>query len=105
MSDVSPLSPVLVAMDIPQIVGRFCETPIQGSAPPARQSLPLPSRPRPLWRPPPPPPPPPPRQSLALPSADRRLWLGFLRHRRAHRFAFFDKTNLAMFRKTGAGWN
>jgi len=33
MSDVSPLSPVLVAMDIAQIVGRFCETPIQGLAP------------------------------------------------------------------------
>src|SRR5256885_8898637 len=81
MSDVSPLSPVLVAMDIPQIVGRFCETPIQGSAPA--------TEPYNLLR--------------SLP--DRRLRLGFFHHRRAHWFAFFDETNLAMFCKTRAGRN
>src|SRR6266576_5244136 len=81
MSDVSPLSPVLVAMDIPQIVGCFRETPIQGSAPATEH------------------------YNLLRSLPDRRLRLGFFHHRRAHWFAFFDETNLAMFRKTGAGWN
>jgi hypothetical protein len=35
----------------------------------------------------------------------RWLRFGFLYHRRAHRLAFLNETNLAMFRKTGAGWN
>src|SRR5438067_11337782 len=79
MSDVSPLSPVLVAMDIPQIVGRFCKTPIQGLASDTDAHKP----------------------GRCLP--DRWLRLRFFHHRRAHRLAFFDETNLAMFRKPSPG--
>src|SRR6185503_10301136 len=81
MSDVSPLSPVLVAMDISQIVGRFYETPIQGLASDTDTLQPAPLLP------------------------DRWLRLGFLHYRRAHRLAFLNKTNLTMFSKTGAGRN
>src|SRR6266568_5017787 len=41
--------------------------------------------------------------SVGLPN--RRLRLSFLHYRRAHRFAFFDETNLAMLREAGAGRN
>src|SRR5213593_3948867 len=78
MSDVSPLSPVLVTIDISPTVGRLCEL---------RKLSELTHKPY--------------KNSRSL--SDRRLRLGFFHHRRADGLTFFNELDLAMLSESGSG--
>jgi hypothetical protein len=80
MREVSPLSPVLVAMDISKIVGRFYELrKLSELTPDLLERL--------------------------LYLANRRLRFRFFHHRRANRLAFFNQLDLAMVGKACARRN